>query len=314
MRWQDLARRQAGVVARAQLAASGLSERRVQGMIARGELIQLLPAVYAPPTTPSTVRRRMWAAALWSDGVLSHRTAAQLWRLPVQLTTVVHVTVDDRRFRAAVPDVRVHRVRLHATLRTSIDDLPVTTERRTVVDLLRTEPFAAALDLLDRTLRTGLMSEAILRDTIRREPGRSGNLQLRELIDGIEPGAHAESERRLHTILRRAKLVGWRPQYRIRLPAGTAFADEAFPDYRIAIEVDGRRTHDVHSDQFETDRLRQNEIVLLGWRVLRFTWSELTYRPERVLAKIVAMMAVPFVADACRGDRARRLDPTGRSR
>jgi len=69
---------------------------------------------------------------------------------------------------------------------------------------------------------------------------------------------------------------------------GVAFADVAFPEQRIAIEVDGRRHH---ADRFEEDRLRQNEIVLRGWRVLRFTWKMLTERQDLVLSRIVQLLA-----------------------
>jgi hypothetical protein len=34
---------------------------------------------------------------------------------------------------------------------------------------------------------------------------------------------------------------------------------------------------------FRRDRQRQNVLVLAGWTVLRFTWSDLTYRPDRVI-------------------------------
>ncbi len=38
--------------------------------------------------------QRLWAAVLWSEGgVISHRSAARLWQLPVPSTTTVHVTV-----------------------------------------------------------------------------------------------------------------------------------------------------------------------------------------------------------------------------
>lgn len=39
---------------------------------------------------------------------------------------------------------------------------------------------------------------------------------------------------------------------------------------------------------FEVDRRRQNDIVLLGWQVLRFTWLDLTAYPQRVVASIHA--------------------------
>jgi very-short-patch-repair endonuclease len=70
-------------------------------------------------------------------------------------------------------------------------------------------------------------------------------------------------------MLRRAGLRGWRAQYRIVLSGGVAYADVAFPLRRLAIEIDGRRHHDETSGRFESDRIRQNELVAAGWRVLR---------------------------------------------
>jgi very-short-patch-repair endonuclease len=53
----------------------------------------------------------------------------------------------------------------------------------------------------------------------------------------------------------------------------------------IAIELDGIETHGT-STALRSDDLRQNEIVLRGWRVLRFTWEEVTKHPDRVAATI----------------------------
>ena len=47
------------------------------------------------------------------------------------------------------------------------------------------------------------------------------------------------------------------------------------------IEVDGRAYHG--EARFETDRRRQNILVLDGWRVLRFTWRMLETEPEWVV-------------------------------
>ena len=39
-------------------------------------------------------------------------------------------------------------------------------------------------------------------------------------------------------------------------------------------------------DAFQRDRVKQNELALLGYQVLRFTWLDLTEYPERVTAEI----------------------------
>jgi very-short-patch-repair endonuclease len=291
MDWRDWARRQSGVISRDQLRDAGIGHARIDGLVARRELLELLPGVYSPRPVPGSSRQRMWAAALWSGGVISHRSAASLWQLPVPRSTVVHVTVADGRFRRAVAGVQTHRVPLARLHRISYDGLPVTDRARTLVDLLRTERLGAARGLLDRALQQDWLGEYDVEAAYRGEPGRTGNGQLRRLLAELEPGAQAESERRMHRLLRSAGITGWTPQYQVRLPRSIALLDIAFPEQKLAIEVDGRRYHDDRSDRFETDRERQNDLVALGWRVIRVTWTMLTQRPHAVLAQIAQLLA-----------------------
>jgi very-short-patch-repair endonuclease len=70
---------------------------------------------------------------------------------------------------------------------------------------------------------------------------------------------------------------------------GTSF-DLALPAARIAIEVDGWAWHsDV--ERFRHDRRRQNALVLARWTVLRFTWDDLTRRPDTAISQIQAALA-----------------------
>lgn len=64
-----------------------------------------------------------------------------------------------------------------------------------------------------------------------------------------------------------------------------ARADFAYPDRRLAIEVDGFETHSTPR-ALQSDLARQNALVALGWTVLRFTWSDVVRRPEAVAAPI----------------------------
>ena len=148
-----------------------------------------------------------------------------------------------------------------------------------------------ARSLLDRAVQQGWLQEYELEHAIREGSGRTGNGQLRRLLAEIEPGAHAESERRLHQLLRRAAITGWVPQYEVRVPSGVAFIDIAFPERQLAVEVDGRRYHDDDSDRFDSDRQPHNELVALGWRVIRVTWTMLTRRPNAVLRQIEQLLA-----------------------
>jgi very-short-patch-repair endonuclease len=290
MTWHDLARRQSGVISRSQLSRAGLSEQQIDRRVRNRELVCVLPGVYAHRSVRVRGDERLWAAVLWSEGgVVSHHSAAAIWNVPAQLTTRVHLTVADRRFRKAMPNLRLHRVPLLGKDVTDAQGLPITSRTRTVIDLLRSDPIARGRTLLDRAIQLGWVTRADILASVVNGRGRTGNARLRQLCADLEPGAHAESERLLHRILKRAGVAGWVPQYRVRLGSRIAFVDVAFPAIRLEIEIDGKLYHDEFSDRFEDDRSRQNALIQAGWRILRFTWRQLNDEPGVVLGEILAI-------------------------
>jgi very-short-patch-repair endonuclease len=111
------------------------------------------------------------------------------------------------------------------------------------------------------------------------------------LLSQIGDGAAAESERRLHRILRQAGIAGWVPNLTVTAMSGQRFEiDVAFPGIKLAIEVDG---YAYHSDdgRFQGDRTRQNALIASGWRVLRFTWADLDQRPDHVVRQVRSLLA-----------------------
>ena len=102
----------------------------------------------------------------------------------------------------------------------------------------------------------------------------------------MSDGAAAESERMLHRPLRQAGLRDWKPNFPVWTGGElVGVVDVAFPAKKIAIEVDGWAYHsDV--DRFRRDRARQNDLIMLGWTVLRFTWADLVERPWYVRAMV----------------------------
>lgn len=290
MRWEDVARRQAGAVHRRQLRELGISARAVDGMVARRDLLTVAHGVYAARAAPESQNRRDWIAVLWSGGVLSHWSAARYHQVLEVRSMTVHITVADKRFRKHLRNVRLHRVPLSPSEETRSAGMPVTTRQRTVIDLLRCETYRTARDLRDRAIRQGWIDGRTILRAVLREPGRTGNVQLRRLYDEIVAGAQAESERMLHVILRSSGVRGWLPQYRVQLGGRVAYIDVALPEFKIAIEVDGRDAHGPWSDRFADDRARQNDLVAAGWRVLRFTWEHLQ-DPGYVLGQIAQLLA-----------------------
>ena len=65
--------------------------------------------------------------------------------------------------------------------------------------------------------------------------------------------------------------------------------DFAYPEQMLAIEVDSVRWHSGRR-AIKWNNERQNLLVALGWRVLRFEWNDIVGRPAVVAAHIVAAM------------------------
>ncbi|MBE1549924.1 very-short-patch-repair endonuclease [Mycobacterium sp. OAS707] len=114
-----------------------------------------------------------------------------------------------------------------------------------------------------------------------RNKGRHGSPAARQLLHAASDGARSEAERLLIKLLRDNNITGWKANY----PLAGFKIDVAFPSQKVAVETDGWAFHSSQED-FQTDRERQNKIALLGWKVLRFTWLDLTEYPQRVLAEI----------------------------
>ncbi len=156
-----------------------------------------------------------------------------------------------------------------------------------------TVPSMTALDLctslggeaIDEALRSRQVRIADLYETIRLTPKRRGNSDRRLLILESREQPWSAAEREGHRLLHGGGIRGWTGNYPLPLLGLVYYLDIAFPAAKLAIEIDGRAYHD-DAGTFETDRWRQNDVVLAGWRVLRFTWRMLTEQPQIVLATI----------------------------
>jgi very-short-patch-repair endonuclease len=81
-------------------------------------------------------------------------------------------------------------------------------------------------------------------------------------------------------------------QLPVRLPSGgVARVDFAYPEALLAIEADSYRHHSSPAD-WSRDRVRNNELVALGWRVLPVTYRDLTADPKKVADQIRRCLSV----------------------
>lgn len=140
-------------------------------------------------------------------------------------------------------------------------------------------------DSIDCVLRSRLASLGDLQDALEQTRYRRGNGARRQLLLDSRAEPWSAAERLAHKILRAANIGGWRANATVQLRGQRYYLDIAFTHLKLVIEIDGRA---FHSDAvtFESDRERQNALVLAGWTVLRFTYRMLTDQPDEVIAAI----------------------------
>ncbi|HEV2787289.1 MAG TPA: hypothetical protein VGV67_12905 [Solirubrobacteraceae bacterium] len=136
-----IARSQKGRVAWRQLVARGVDRHTIQRWLDDGRLRAVHVGVYAVGHLAPSVEAEYMAAVLASGegAVLSHRAAAYMLGLlrgvsPPPAETTVPTTAHRRR-----PGIVIHRVRaLHELDVAFLDDIPITTVPRVLLDLART--------------------------------------------------------------------------------------------------------------------------------------------------------------------------------
>lgn len=79
------------------------------------------------------------------------------------------------------------------------------------------------------------------------------------------------------------------PEYRFH-PERRYRIDYAFPEQKVAIEFDGYRSHGISLSGFRDGLRRQNLLVLLGWRVLRYSILDLR-DPDRIVREVRELLS-----------------------
>ena len=280
----ELARRQHGVVSRAQLLELGFHPRSIEHRIARGRLHPVYRGVYAVGR-PELTQFGRWMAALLATGpeaVLSHRSAAALWGIAKQRGNAIHVSVPAHLRRCSSRGITVHRRKeLNATTHRGI---PTTTPIDTLIDLAT----QATDDALEQAINDADKLDLVDPETLRAEiegERRPGAAKLRAVLDRYTP-TDSTLERDFLRIVHEAGLPTPRTQQRVNGHR----VDFFWPDLNLVVETDGLRYHRTPSQQAK-DRVRDQDHFVAGVRSLRFTRAQVRFEPRSVEAVLRAAAA-----------------------
>jgi len=289
-------------------ASAGLTRRQLSGASWRrvGAGLYVWTGV-----TPDPVLAVVAASRRLPDGAaFSGQMAAWLHGLDLPLCDRVEVTIPPERGVAVRAGMTVRRATLSTGDVVRRRGLPVTSPLRTVVDLASTLPLVEAVVAADGALRKRLISVAELEASVAARGRRRGAARLRRVSELVEPLTESAMETRLRMQL----VLGGLPRPRAQVPLHDDHGrfvgrpDLYYPAARLAIEYDGA----THRDSLVEDDRRQNRLLNAGFRLLRFTASDL--RQPRVVVAQVSATLISGRSGAGRASPPGRTTPAGRTR
>jgi very-short-patch-repair endonuclease len=283
-----LAERQHGIVSIRQLEGLGYSRPMVSRAMNAGRLHRVHRGVYAVGHTCLSPHGRCLAAVLaCAPGALaSHLTAAWLWGVVTRQPATVDVTAASRRH--AKPAMHLHYARLVEDDRAVRAGVPVTALPRTLLDLaavLSPDRLESAIDRAEALGLFDLRQVGALLDRAGGHPG-AGRLRRALRIYRSDPAfTRSRLELRFLELVRKSGL----PEPSTNYCVGGYELDAYWEHERFAVELDVYETHGSRR-AFERDRLRQEELKLLGIEMIRVTGHRLDREPDAVTDRLVVLL------------------------
>jgi very-short-patch-repair endonuclease len=234
----------------------------------------------------------MGAVLACGDGaVLSHSSAAALWRIGFEQRNVIELSLPSSSHRE-VPGLRIHR---RPSLRprdvTTRHGIPVTTPVQTLIDLALRLDRRGIERAINEADKYDLVHPPGLRKALELRVGEPGVARLRHILDRRTFRLTREELERLFLPLARdaglpTPLTGqWVNEFEV---------DFYWPDLGLVVETDGLRYHRTPAEQAR-DRLRDQAHTAAGLVPLRFTHEQVKYEPDyarKVLAQTASRLAI----------------------
>ena len=174
---------------------------------------------------------------------------------------------------------------------TTVREIPCTTVARTLLDLADVVDRQALERAIEQAERLRIFDGREVDDVLRRAEGRRGAPVLKAILARYEeaPLIQRELERLFFELCARAGIDTPKTQAPLELPGGdVVFVDFLWPESHFVVETDGYETHGTRH-AFERDRRRDRRLMMVGYRVARFTWRDIEQRPNEVIRTIAAL-------------------------
>jgi very-short-patch-repair endonuclease len=252
----------------AEAGSAGLSRWHLEGASWR----RLEPGVYAWAGLAENPVLRLRAARLRTPerAVFAGKTAAWLHGLDVPPCEPI--------------DMILRRDELHESAVVVRRGFRTTSPVETLFDISRRLSLVEAVVVADMALHAGLVSHTKMSEWIDSCRGRKGVAAARRVLELASRAAQSPMETRLRMLLVLRGLPHPEVQVTIRDHDGSFVGrpDLYYPDHRLGLEYDG----ETHRVSLVADNRRQNRLLMVGIRLLRFTSSDVMRLPQSVVAQV----------------------------
>lgn len=291
------AAKQLGLIKREQALGLGASPRVIDRRCAKRLWIRIHRGVYRIAGTPRTYHQSLLAACMAASGedrpaFASHHSAGVLWLFPDFVPGPIEITIPrGASFRASGVEVHLSR-NCESQQWTRIGPIPVTTPARTLIDIAAISSKDRLESALDFALRKELVWLSGMQRLLEDPVPLAGTAALRKFVAERQPGIilWSDLETKFFRFCARNRLPKPVSQFQVTLPGGSpAFIDFAYPELMIAIETDGYESHS-GKIKWMSDMARANDLIAIGWTVLRFSWDDVVRRPREVARQIRAVL------------------------
>lgn len=288
-----------GVVTTPQLYEFGLTYRQVRYKVTSGTLIPMTRGVYRSASHPETDLQTMAAVCLThEEAAIGFTTAGRLLGYRGMTDPRVHVVVP-HRLRLSFPGVVVHRTRILEPIDLTSrrpDGIRLTSPPRTLLDaahIIGRDATESAIEqvLAERRLTLKTLVATGLRLYHAHRPGSPNFVDVVNGRPRWQRAARSELERRVREAIELAGLPMPIVNMRHRLASGEIIEiDLAFPEWRIAVEVDHPFWHAGHLAVVR-DARRDRKLAREGWVTVRFPELEITTALLALVDDLAATLA-----------------------
>ena len=284
-----------GVATRGELLAV-VTRHVLARHVAAGELLRLHPQVFVDARRVEDAGTRRAAALRYcgARAALSHTTGLAAWGLDVPESDALHLVVPADTRRAHGEGLRVHRWPAAEQWRGLVvtrRGLPVVQLERCLVDawpLLPAGPQRRAPAITAVSSRR--TTPARLLEALGAVPKLRDRAELRRLLDRLAAGCRSELELwGFERVFRGRAFADVVRQHRVQVGDHAVYLDVAFPDVKVAVELDGAAWHGSR-EQRERDIRRDAALAALGWVVLRFSHRRLHNEPDVVRREVLTVL------------------------